>query len=216
MALSQPAKLQAQVAIRRKLMDAARRATPSFGRNGRALPRAWFMTDPKRTPRPERIVENLPPGFGVIYRHYGSKDRFEVGARLAVICRRRRLTLLVSADPGLARRIRANGVHWPEARLKGARVRRPRWVETMSAHSRCAIAKARSLGIDAAIVSAVFASPSPSAGAPMGPLRFREIARSAGLPVYALGGVNHRNAARAMAHAAGWASVEAVISGWGD
>lgn len=191
-------------------------AKPAFARNGRSLPRAWFMTDPKRTPKPERIVEKLPPGFGVIYRHYGAKDRFEVGARLAAICRRRRLMLLVSADPALAQRVRADGVHWPEGRLKGVRLRHPHWIETASAHSPRAIGKAQHFAADAAILSAVFASASRSAGAPMEALRFREIARSAPLPVYALGGVTHRNAARAMIHAAGWASIEAVMSGWDD
>jgi thiamine-phosphate pyrophosphorylase len=214
MALSQPTKPQAQAATRRKLLAAARLAKPAFARNGRPLPRAWFMTDPKRTPKPERIVEKLPPGFGVIYRHYGSKDRFEIGARLAALCRRRRLTLLVSADPVLAQRIRADGVHWPEAKLRGVRARSSRWIETASAHSLRAVGKAEKFGADAAILSAVFASASPSAGAPMGPLRFRRIARGAALPVYALGGVTHRNVARAMAHAAGWASIEAVMSGW--
>jgi len=216
MALSHPTKPQAQAAIRRKLLGAARLAKPAVARNGRALPRAWFMTDPKRTPKPERIAERLPPGFGVIYRHYGANDRFEVGARLAAICRRRRLMLLVSADPQLAQRIHADGVHWPEAALRGGRLRHPHWVETTSAHSPRAVAKAGRFEMDAAILSAIFASASPSAGAPMGPLRFREIARAAPLPVYALGGVTHRNATRAMTHAAGWASIEAVMSGWDD
>lgn len=190
-------------------------AKPAVARNGRTLPCAWFMTDPKRTPKPERIVEKLPPGFGVIYRHYGAKDRFEVGGRLAAICRRRRLMLLVSADPQLAQHIHADGVHWPQAMLRGVRVRHPRWIETASAHSPHAVSTASRFGVDAAILSAVFASASPSASAPMGPLRFREIARSAPLPVYALGGVTRGNAARAMAYAAGWASIEAVMSGWG-
>lgn len=173
------------------------------------------MTDPRRTPHPEGIAANLPPGFGVIYRHFGSKDRFTVGERLAQVCKRCRLVLLVSADPDLARRIRADGVHWPEARLGGVRSRCGGWIETASAHSRAAIARAAQLGVDAAIVSAVFESASPSAAAPMGALRFRQLSRCARLPVYALGGITHRNAARAMTHAAGWASIEAVISGWG-
>jgi len=216
MALSQPGKAQAQAAIRRKLLAAARQAKPAEARNGRPLPRTWFLTDPGRTPRPERQIEKLPPGFGVIYRHYGSRDRFEVGARLAAMCRRRRLTFLVSADPELARRVQADGVHWPEARLKGIRVRNPRWIETASAHSPHAIGRAYALGVDAAILSAVFASASPSAGVPLGPIRFREVARSTPLPVYALGGITWRNAARAMTYAAGWASIDAVMSGWGD
>lgn len=216
MAFSRLTKPQVQAVIRRELLAAARIAKPARAGNGRPLPRAWFLTDPRRTPKPERIVERLPSGFGVIFRHYGAKDRFAVGARLAAICRRRRLVLLVSADLDLAQRICADGVHWPEAMLRGVRARHPRWIETASAHSPRAISKARRFGVDAAIVSAVFASASPSAGALIGPLRFRQIARNARLPVYALGGVTHGNAARAMTHAAGWASIEGVMSGWGD
>ncbi|HEX5006411.1 MAG TPA: thiamine phosphate synthase, partial [Hyphomonadaceae bacterium] len=173
MALSQPVTPQAQAVIRRKLLAAARLAKPARARNGRPLPRAWFLTDPRRTPHPERIVEALPAGFGVVYRHYGSTDRFETGARLAAICRRRRLTLLVSADPELAQRINADGIHWPEAKLRGVRARSLRWIETAAAHSPRALVRARALGVDAVILSAVFASASPSAGAPMGALRFR-------------------------------------------
>lgn len=161
-----------QAAIRRKLLAAARlakpaRARPRQAKNGRALPSAWFLTDPDRT-------KNL----------------------LAVIG--------------------ADGVHWPEARLRGVRKRSPHFIETASAHSRAGLARAHALGLDAAILSTVFPSRSPSASRAMGPLRFRLIARDAVLPVYALGGVNAHNAAHAMAHAAGWAAIDAVMSGWGD
>jgi thiamine-phosphate pyrophosphorylase len=46
------------------------------------------------------------------------------------------------------------------------------------------------------VVSAVFASRSPSAGAPIGVLRLAGVVRAAGLPVYALGGVNETTARR--------------------
>ncbi len=172
------------------------------------------MTDPKRTPQPERIAARLPPGFGVIFRHFGAKNRLEAGARLARICRQRRLVLLVSADPDLARAIGADGVHWPEARLSGVRPRHPRWIETASAHSRAAISRAAGLRVDAVIVSSVFGGASPSAGRPIGALAFRILARNAALPVYALGGISAANASRAMTHAAGWAAIDGVLEGW--
>ena len=174
------------------------------------------MTDPERVAHPERIAASLPAGFGVIYRHFGASDRFVVGARLARVCRSRRLVLLVSADPLLAMRIKADGVHWPEASLRGVRPAHPRWIETASAHSRASIARAKSLNVDAVFFSAVFESASPSAGAPCGAMRFGIMAGRSRFPVYALGGVTHANAARAMRHAAGWAAVEAVMSGWKD
>lgn len=174
------------------------------------------MTDPARTPDPLAIIARLPHGFGVIYRHFGAANRYVIGARLARACRQRRLVLLVSADPALALRIGADGVHWPELRLRGVRPGSRDLIETAAAHSPAAIARARRLGVDAAILSAVFPSRSPSAGKAIGPHRFRLIAHSSALPVYALGGLNAANAARAMKGAAGWAAIDAVIDGWGD
>lgn len=193
-----------------------RLAKPSVSKAGHALPRAWFMTDPKRTPDPARIARRLPEGFGVIYRHFGAKDRHETGRRLARVCRQRRLVLLVAADPDLAREIGADGVHWPEARLLGVRRGNSHWIETASAHSHTAMARAAAFGIDAVILSMVFPSKSASAGRPMGAPAFRAMAKGAALPVYALGGITPDNAARIGKHAAGWAAIEAVMSGWSD
>lgn len=194
-------------------MAAARVATGAAARNGRPLPRAFLFTDPLRTPDILRVARRLPSGFGIVWRHYGAPDRLATGRDLARLCRRRGIMLLVSADPALALRIDADGVHWPEARLTGARS--SHLIETASAHSASAIARAARLGIDAVFVSAIFESRSPSAGKPLGPLKFRQLARVARLPVYALGGLNARNAARAMANAAGWAAIDAVLDGWG-
>ena len=203
-----------QAAIRRKLLAAARLAKPARAGNGRALPRAFFVTDPVRTPDPLAIIKRLPRGFGVIWRHFGSPSRLSTGLALARACRMRGLILLVANDPALAARIGAAGVHWPERQLKGIRARRVGSIETAAAHSRIAIARAAALGVDAVLVSAVFPSQSPTAGPALGALRFRQLTRTAPLPVYALGGISAGNAARVMHNAAGWAAIEGVMEGW--
>jgi thiamine-phosphate pyrophosphorylase len=203
-------KSQPQAALRRKLCTAARQTKPAH-----KLPRAFFVTDPVRTNDILAIANRLPRGFGIVWRHFGAADRLEAGHRLARLCRRRGLVLLVSADPALAARIGAHGVHWPEARLRGMRLKPAGMIETAAAHSQRAIYRAAQLGVDAVIVSPVFPSRSPSATKPLGALRFRQMARAASLPVYALGGLNAANAARAMAHAAGWAAIDGVIEAWG-
>ena len=160
------------------------------------------------------MVNRLPHGFGVIWRHFGSPSRLATGLALARACRRRGLILLVANDPALAARIGAAGVHWPERQLKGIRPKKSGWIETAAAHSRAAIAHAAARGVDAVLVSAVFPSNSPTAGPALGALRFRRLTQSASLPVYALGGINAGNAARAMHNAAGWAAIEGVMEGW--
>ncbi len=123
--------------------------------------------------------------------------------------------LLAGADPGLASRIGADGVHLPERlayRAAGLRRARPGWLVTCAAHSAAAVAAARRRGADAVVLSAVFPSASPSAGRPLGPLRFAALVSSARLPVYALGGVRGRTARRlAGSGAAGLAAVEALL-----
>jgi thiamine-phosphate pyrophosphorylase len=199
--------LEPQSRARRKLIAAARIAARALPEG---LPPALFVTDPARTPDPERIVAGLPKGWGVIYRHFGAADRAEVAASLAKLCRARGLKLLIAADPLLAVKVGADGVHWPFRLRRQMR----RWhgrfrLQTLSAHSAGELRAAARLPVNGALVSAVFPSRSPSAGKAMGALKFRKLAREAHLPVYALGGVT-AGTARTVAAVAGFASVDAM------
>jgi thiamine-phosphate pyrophosphorylase len=182
---------------------------------GKALPRLFFFTDPVRTPVPEAVIARLPRGAGVVYRAFGDPGAVAKGRRLMQAARRRGLLVLAGADPGLAARIGADGVHLPERKATAARAikrARPTWIVTAAAHSEAAIERARSHGADAVFVSPIFASASPSAGRPLGPLRFAALTARAGLPVFALGGVNGRTAQRlTRTRAAGVAAVEALL-----
>ncbi|MFN7163265.1 MAG: thiamine phosphate synthase [Hyphomonas sp.] len=189
----------------RKLIAAARISAAHLPP---ALPPAWLVTDPVRTPDLVLIAGGLPAGFGVIYRHFGAADREGVAQGLAEVCKRRGLVLLIAADPDLAAAAGADGVHWPFRLRAEARRWQSRFgLQTVSAHSGREVRAAAGLPMDAALVSAVFASRSASAGAPLGALRFRNLVRSAGLPVYALGGVTPENAG-AVAPVAGFAAVD--------
>lgn len=159
-------------------------------------------------------MRRLPRGAGVVYRAFGAPDAVARGRRLVRIARRRRLMVLAGADAELAARIGADGVHLPEraaASASGVRRLRRGWIVTCAAHSGPAIVRARRAGADAVLVSPVFASASPSAGPPLGLLRFAQLLRGAGMPVYALGGVDAKTA-RLLAHtrAAGFAAVDAL------
>lgn len=180
-----------------------------------ALPPLLLMTDPVHTPDAVAAAERLPAGSGVVYRAFGSQEALQVGRRLAEVARRRRLVLLIGADWRLARRIGAEGVHLPERlahRAPSVRAAWPRATITMAAHSRAALARAARFGADAAVLSVVFESASASAGSPIGSIRFGAMARAAGLPVYALGGVNEETAPRLLnSGAVGIAAVSALV-----
>ena len=172
------------------------------------------MVDPTRTPDPLAAAARLPRGTGVVYRAFGAKDAARTAAALARLAKRRGLVLLIGADERLAAACGAQGLHLPERMAHLApriRARRPGWLITAAAHSPRALAHAARAGCDAALLSTVFASNSPSAGRPMGPIRFSALTRTARLPVYALGGVKPRTAKRLLgSKAVGLAGVEGV------
>jgi thiamine-phosphate pyrophosphorylase len=173
-----------------------------------------LFTDPVRTADPAAIARRLPRGAGVVYRAFGAADAVEKGRALAVVCRRRGLILLVGADPGLAMRLGADGLHLPERMVfRAGRIRalQRRFRVTAAAHSLTAARRASKAGAQAIVVSPVFPSRSPSAGRPLGVFALARIVRRAGVPVYALGGVNTRTARRLkLAGVAGLAAIEAL------
>ena len=180
----------------------------------RRLPPLLFLTDPERTPEPWVQAARLPVGAGVIFRAFGRDDAAAVGRRLAGACQDNGLTLLVGADATLAARLEAHGLHLPERDLGRAaelRRRNPDWLITGAAHSRVALTAAAQVGLDAAVLSPVFASHSPSAGDPLGVARFTAWGAQAEVPVYALGGVTPETApGLASSGACGLAAVGAI------
>jgi thiamine-phosphate pyrophosphorylase len=180
------------------------------------LPPLLFFTDPARTPFPERVLAGLPRGSGLVYRGFGAPDARREAACLASLARRRGVTFLVGADVALAVAVRADGVHLPERlaqRMGRNRRLRQRFLLTAAAHSLPAAYRARWAGVDAVVLSPVFPSTSPSAGRPLGVLRFAALVRAARTPCYALGGVNARTV-RTLARtgAVGIAAVSAMTS----
>ncbi len=174
---------------------------PRFARNdGDELPACILIVE---TERAEAAMARLPRGSAVILRDYGAPDRAARAARLAAACRRRRLRLLVGGDARLAVAVGASGVHLPEAALRhGDRRwrlwRKPGWIVTAAAHSPAAMAQARRAGVDAALLSPVFATISHPDARTLGPLLFAVWVRRGSLSTYGLGGVNVRTARRLM------------------
>ena len=132
-----------------------------------------------------------------------------------MLFRSRGLVLLVGLDPELAEVADAHGVHLPERALgdtASLRRRRPDWILTGAAHDAEGLAAGKAASLDAMLLSPVFPSHSPSAGEVLGLERFSELVKGAGLPVYALGGVNAETAPRLIGSgAAGIAAVDGLL-----
>ncbi len=189
------------------LADAARRL-----RGAPPLPRLFLFSDPARLPDPLGAASRLPRGAAVVARGLPPAAL----AALASVARRRRLALLVAGDGRAALCFRA-GMHVPDrrpaagllpfllARRRAARALRPPLLA--AAHGRRGIARARRLGADAVALSPAFPTDSHPGAAALGPLRWAALARRAGRPVVALGGVRGDSARRLPAWAAGLAAV---------
>lgn len=169
------------------------------GRDYGNLPPLLFLTDQNRVPDPISVLKNLPLGSGVVLRDYDLADRVELAAKLAAVAVENGLCFLVAGDPGLAHKISADGVHLPEHQIneaKALRRKHPGWIITAAAHSARALVAARKGGVDAALLSPIFATASHPGAPALGPVRFAAMAQKAKLPVYALGGINAGNASR--------------------
>jgi thiamine-phosphate pyrophosphorylase len=150
----------------------------------------------------------------VVFRAFGAPDAAVRGRALARQARRRGVWFLVGADGALACRLGADGVHLPQllaGRAGTIAALRRRFLITVAAHDLPAALRARRAGADAIVVSPVFRSASPTAGRPMGVMRFARLIRAAGAPAYALGGVNAQTAGRLKGSGAvGLAAVEGL------
>jgi thiamine-phosphate pyrophosphorylase len=199
---------------REKLARAARALNAACGRHD--LPALILMTDQTRVPDPVAAARMLPRGSAVILRHPDAKKRASLGRALIEIAHARGLKLLIAGDAKLAAEIGAHGLHLPEARAREAahwRALKPSWLITAAAHSARALTAARIAGADAALLAPVFATASHPEREPLGPLRARLMAARAGLPVYALGGINAETVARLKdADLVGIAAIEGLLA----
>lgn len=201
-------------ALQREHLARAARALNAGTRTG-AFPSLILMTDEKRSPDPVRCARALPKGAAIILRHTHDRTRAVLAAQLRTIARARGLRLLIAGDAHLAQRVRADGLHLPEARAREAshwKALRPSWLITVAAHSARGLAIASSAGADAALLAPVFATASHKGRASLGVAKLRAIAMQATLPVYALGGIDAASIARLRgARLAGIAAIGALI-----
>ncbi|MBL0925922.1 MAG: thiamine phosphate synthase [Sphingomonadaceae bacterium] len=170
------------------------------------LPRIWLMTDPRFGDELPDAVRRLPTGSGVVFRHYELSEpgRHLLFGRLARICRRRGIVILLAGTEKDARHWHANGFH---RRSSG----KSRLIHSMAVHDRTELALARQLRADLVFISPLFATASHREQRPLGRLAFNRLAKQAGpMKVIALGGVTParaRTLPRSLIH--GWAGIDA-------
>ncbi|MDZ4738664.1 MAG: thiamine phosphate synthase [Alphaproteobacteria bacterium] len=169
----------------------ARKALRLNARCGRGLPSLVLMTDDTLVVDWVEAVRALPRGSAVVVRHREARAREALALGLRVVCDARGVKLLIADDVKLAVRLRADGVHLPQARMAKVGVARAQFgLVTVSAHDRAAVARACVLGADAVFVSPVFATASHAERGALGVVRFAAMSAGCACPVYALGGID--------------------------
>ncbi|HEX5512770.1 MAG TPA: Nudix family hydrolase [Gammaproteobacteria bacterium] len=143
-----------------------------------------------------------------------SSAAFEaLAGEVIAACRVRGAQVLLNAEPELALRLGADGVHLSSPRLQALRARpvpADLWCAA-SCHDAAELLQASAIGVDFAVLSPVQATASHPQAAPLGWRNFERLVWDLPLPVYALGGVGPDDLADALAvRAQGVAAIRAL------
>ena len=178
----------------------ARHNCSRFGETRNALPRCYVLSDSVRLPDPTDVLNKLARGTCIILRHPDAKARAQLAARIIAPAHRLGLKVIIANDLRLALRTGADGIHMSERIARFGRPRitfqKPGFICTAAAHNRLSLWRAYRAGASAALLSPVFATQSHPHARTLGVLRFGSLARLSPIPVVALGGISHANAAR--------------------
>lgn len=171
-------------------------------------PRQWLMTDERIGERLWEAIDRLPvSASGLVFRHYRTPagERAVLAGRVAEICRRRSLTLAVAADVELARTLRADLIHNPSGPTGELPFSR-------SVHSLEDAEAARLDGASLVFVSPIYPTRSHPGGETLTASMAAVIAKAAGVPAIALGGMDASKFERLECEGFhGWAGIDAWL-----
>lgn len=160
-------------------------------RERQTLPLLWLLTDARNDAGLERAIGALPPGSGIVFRHYhveGGKRRRRFDAIRAAAASAMH-TVVIAGDAGLARDWGADGVYGrPEAIGDGNGLR------LATAHDGEELSHATAAGADGIFLSPVFPTRSHPAAKTLGIHGFHVLAQQSPVPIIALGGMTKSRA----------------------
>ena len=201
------------------------------------LPRRYLVTpEPGRDWNAflDRLADRVSRGFDLIQlraKSLGEPVLVELGRRAAEICRGGGAKLLMNTEPEIARRCGADGVHLTSRRLADMVRERyavdgdtsaapetssdgPPFLTGASCHDAGDLERARTAGCDFAVLGPVRATPTHPGAPVLQWSGFTRLARGAGMPVFAIGGLGDDDLAAALR--SGGQGVAAIRAFWGE
>lgn len=152
----------------------------------KALPKAWFMTDP-RYADPVEIVKRLPIGCGVIIRHYDDPGRVKLISSIKQAAKAKALPILIAGDDSLAADAQVAGVHWPAwAKPQAAD---EDIISVHAVHNEAELYRAAQYQADAVIISPIFPTRSHEGLHYLGIKGLEQLLNKTHLPAYVMGGI---------------------------
>jgi thiamine-phosphate pyrophosphorylase len=148
-------------------------------------PREWLMTDERLGERLWQAINALPTGAGIVFRHYATPEdeRARLAKLVAQLCRERRLMLAVARDVFLADSLDAQLIHNPVGDSGDLPC-------SMAVHDDREALAAKAADAALTFVAPIFATNSHPGAPVLGAEPAADLARLAGCPAIALGGMN--------------------------
>ncbi|HEY0626109.1 MAG TPA: thiamine phosphate synthase [Allosphingosinicella sp.] len=170
------------------------------------LPRLWMMSDERQGESLLPALRRLPPGAGIVFRHYSlpSEERRALFDEAFTIAREVGSIMLLAAPPAVALEWGADGSHgWEGAATSGL-------LRSVSVHDEAEMLTANRFSADLAFVSPVFETRSHPGAAVLGMKELTRLSTKAQMPVIALGGMNAERAKLLEGTGIyGWAAIDA-------
>ena len=136
----------------------------------------------------------------MIFREYDlkSKEREILAQEILAICREQNHKFLIGKNFELARKLRADGVHFSDQDHLPLQIfNRQHWprkfIFSFACHNFLSVLKSQQLKADMIFASPIFATKSHPNIAPLGLKELSKIIRVSKIPVFALGGVSLEN-----------------------
>jgi 8-oxo-dGTP diphosphatase len=142
------------------------------------------------------------------------EDYVHLARKAHAVCRSHGIPLVANCPLEAFQKVRCEGLHLPSAALRQASVRpvtKSVWLSA-ACHDFAEIQQAQSLGVDFVSLSPVQSTTTHPDQPAIGWERFQDMVEQAALPVYALGGIQEEDLARATA--AGAQGIAAVGAFW--